>query len=484
MKRNKLNWIIPILLIGITSVSCKKSTFKVEPPLKRLNPEYTIISVNADKDSTYVLENGTIIRIPKGSLLDSIGNPIRGNVTIKYRQFDNAVSIFLTGLPMDYSYIEPNMALQTAGMFEIRGQNQNLKINAQKPITITLKSFFSDPRQGFFKLNEKNGQWTLIEIPEVRKNDELENLQNKLKTLKPEWTIPLGPNFYVFDYTRMADIFIGEDNWEKIYKAYSEEYENKMKKYGVNELNFRFHRIRIKYKGNYYDHSEILWKSNKPVNPPAWAKKIYFYLSRFENKTYKNIEIIDLKNNKYLFKFNNKPNGNDEWSMELEAVCHLRNLLKYTPEQLISRQAKIEKEIEEIERKIRNTRILEYTVELYLMGIYNIDRPVYFKNYTPELILKLDGKNITASDILTLAVFNSDLSSVAYHISLKPIKCPFFKGKNSILLVTKDGKLGLLTSKQFDKLINQTENLPNTLTIPLTKIEVENEKELMEKLKV
>ncbi len=201
-------WMVLITILAL--VSCKNEPtidFRLEPPLACLNPAFTTIAVNASVDSAYVLENGTTIRIAAGILLDSLGNPLSGNTKIRYRQFDNAISIFLVGLPMDYSYVSPNMALQTAGMFEIRGENQTLLINPEKPISITVGSNFTDPRQGFFKLNENNGQWGLIEIPEVKTYSDVETLRKRIAQLKPEWTIPLGPNFY-FSIIPVWSIFL------------------------------------------------------------------------------------------------------------------------------------------------------------------------------------------------------------------------------------------------------------------------------------
>lgn len=487
MKRINISNLFLVFFAILVAVSCKNESnkgFKLDPPLPQFNPAFSVIAVNTSVDSAYVLENGTTIRIAAGSLLDSLGNPLSGNTKIRYRQFDNAVSIFLAGLPMDYSYVSPNMALQTAGMFEIRGENQNLLVNPEKPISITVGSNFTDTRQGFFKLNENNGQWGLIEIPEVKTNREVETLRKRIAQLKPEWTIPLGPNFYVFDYTRMADIFIGEDNWDKIRKANLKAMSQKMKGYGVNELGVSFYRTNVNYKGNFYNHSELLYKANKPINPPAWVKKVdTYYYSQKEKKSYQNVEIVKLSENRFEFRFNNKPLGTDTWSMTLEAVSHLRHLVKYSPEQLIARQTDIEKEIEETEKKIRMSRMLEYTVDLYSMGIFNFDRPVHYSSYCPQLILKLNGSNIEFNEIKKLAVFNSDLSSVSYAQSLNPIICPFFKGANKMLLITNDGRIGLLSAKEFDELIANNENSGKPLVVALTQIEVESEAQLMEKLR-
>ncbi len=485
MKKNVSHpFILALFVLSALSACKSKPDFLLDPPIPRFNPAFTQIAVDATRDSTYILENGTRITIPAGSLLDSKGNPITGIVNIRYRQFDNALSIFLAGLPMDYSYASPNMVLQTAGMFEIRCDDPTLTVNPDKPITITIGSNFTDPRQGFFKLNEETGQWTLIDIPDVKMNKEVELLKQKIDSLKPEWTIPLGPNFYVFDYTRMTDIFLGDD-YKKIFKANLPVLSQRMKKYGVKELNIEFYDCMIDYKGNSYDNSEFLWKSDSTINPPSWVQKKFkwYYYPSNGGKEIKLFNVINIKDNVFLFEFKNIPHSQDKWSMQLELVSHLRNLVKYSPEELLAKQAKIEKEIEEIERKIRNSRMLEYTVRLYSMGVYNCDRPIFLIDYRPELVLELNGKPVKASNIKRFGVFNSDLSSVSYAMNLKPLTCPFFKGTNRILLVTEDSRLGLLTGKEFDQLLLNADKNSSVLKVSLTQVEVDSPEQLMELLK-
>lgn len=483
MKKN-VNYPVILALFVLSALSaCKsKPDFLLNPPIPRFNPAFTQIAVDAGRDSTYTLENGTRITIPAGSLLDSKGNPITGVVNIRYRQFDNAVSIFLAGLPMDYSYASPNMVLQTAGMFEIRCDDPTLTVNPDKPITITIGSSFTDPRQGFFKLNESTGEWTLIDIPEVKMNKEVELLKQKLNTLKPEWTIPLGPNFYVFDYTRMADIFLNDD-FSKIYKANLKVISKRMKKFGVNELNIEFYNCKINYMGNYYDYSEFLWKSDEVINPPSWAMNKAEWGYRKENRIeIERVKVTRLTDNKFLFELKNL-SGKETWSMQLELVSHLRNLVKYSPEQLLAKQAEIQKEIEETEKKIRNSRMFEYTVNLNSMGVFNCDRPILFTDYRPELVLELNGKPISSKNIKQLGVFNSDLSSVAYASNYNPLVCPFFKGTNKMLLVTEDNRLGLLTGKEFDQLLLNADKTNKVLKVSLTQVDPDSPEQLMELLK-
>lgn len=472
-----------IVFVGISCESDKgEGVYKIEAPIERLDIAFTELEMNMDRDTTFRLDNSTTITVQAGSLLDSLGNIITGNQTLKYRQFDNAVTIFLAGMPMDFSNSSAQQALETAGMFEIRSVGRSVFVDPAKPISINIGTFFSDPRQGFFYLDEETARWELIDVPEARVNPAIDSLKQVIASKKPEWTIPLRPNFYVFDYTRMADVFIGEKDYAAIRKANLEAMSKKMAGYGAQSLNLDISRQYITYKGNRYDHGEMLWKAEKNIVIPKWVHEMKsgFYDAK-EKKYYDQTSVVKQSGNKYLFMCNDIKKDL-KFSFSLEVVTHLRYLLKYSPEQLIAKQNEIAQEIEETEKRIGKTRVLDFNVEVYSMGIFNCDRPVRYGAFNPVLELTLGGKVVEKDNIKKIAVFNYNLSSVAYQRSFDPLRCPFYEKGNKMVLVTKDGEIGLLNSKQFDEMLEGTDASTETLNVPLTRIEVESEADLMEQL--
>lgn len=474
-----------LFLILIFSVSCtKEKSFVIEPPIAGLETKFIEINVDPQKDSVYILENDTRIRISKGSMLDAEGNPIMENINLKFRQFDDAVSIFLSGLPMSYTSTSGDMVLQTAGMYEIRGEYNNapVRVDTDKPISITIGSFYDDSRQGFFKLDEETGDWDLVDIPEAKYNEEVISLRNKVATLKPEWIIPLPPNFYVFSLGRMADIFLNDD-WDKIRNANMDAMKQKMTGYGVKTMNIDRCWISVKYKGNSYDAAEMLWQANKSLIIPKWVKDTYrSYYDNEKNEYKEQILLKKINGNLYKLTIIDYKN-NKRWSADLKLITHLRYLIKYSPEQLIAKQEQIEQEIQEAEEKLKTLRLIEYTAEIYEMGIYNCDRPVYFREGQPQLNFSFDGIAVTEKEIHKISVFNNDLSSYAIPTSYKPITCAFFKGVNKIVLISKSGDIGLFSGQDFEKLDSAAIRESLSLEIPLTKIKVGNEEELRELLK-
>lgn len=479
-KLNQFYLLVIISMVFATSCKNKSQQFSAEPPLPGFETSFVEISIDLQKDSTYLLENETKISITQGSILDSLGNIIKEPINLRFRQFDDALSIYLSGLPMKYNATSREMVLKTAGMFEIRAnyKGSSIQIDSEKPIKVSIGSFFEDTRQGFFKMDDKTGDWALIDIPEAKYNNEKIILRKKLKTLKPKWIIPLPPNYYVVSLGRMADIYL-RDDYKKIYKANMSALKSKMKKYGVGVFDVHVGwRNQIDYRGNKYDASEMLWKADRKVNVPKWAKETNAY--DYNSK----IMLVDFKkiNSRFYQLTIVNPKENKIWTTKLELISHLRYLVKYSPEQLIAQADKIEQEIKETEAKIKSLRTIEYTVELYSMGIFNCDKPEIYRNGRPTLTLKLNGKNITNDEVHRIVAFNDDLSSYSTVLDNKTLKFAFFKGSNKMMLITKDGDVGLLTAKEFDKLDMIKIQNSKPLEVALTKVNAKDEEQLKELL--
>jgi hypothetical protein len=127
----------------------------IKAPLKDENIAFKTFLVDAKKDEKIVLESGTTIDIPKGSLMPENQ---KQKVEIKIREFRDKSAAFVAGIPMDY---DQNAAFESAGMIEIRGEqnNKELKINSEKSISIHLVPTQNPENFGFWYLNEKSKKW-------------------------------------------------------------------------------------------------------------------------------------------------------------------------------------------------------------------------------------------------------------------------------------------------------------------------------------
>ena len=110
---------------------------QINPPIKNADLPFSEIVFNADSAITIEKENGTLIRIPANAFKTLQGNDVTGNVSFKYRTFDNAIDIFRSGIPMSTNG-ERNAFLQSAGMIELNAyqEGNQLMLKPEKYIDV------------------------------------------------------------------------------------------------------------------------------------------------------------------------------------------------------------------------------------------------------------------------------------------------------------------------------------------------------------
>jgi hypothetical protein len=136
------------------------STLNVNPLLAGVDiptDSYTITAENGGNFSTPV---GTNIKVPANAFLDKNGNPVTGEVELKFREFHDVPSIFAAGINMTYDSSGTEYHFESAGMFEIEGyQNgEALFTNPDALIEVELASsqpgdhyniYYQDPSKGW-----------------------------------------------------------------------------------------------------------------------------------------------------------------------------------------------------------------------------------------------------------------------------------------------------------------------------------------------
>ncbi len=191
MKKIKLTSIICVLLIF---VSCKKEikndniksniTEKLIPPLPKLNIPYSNFSINNLEDTIINHKNGTKIFIPKNAFLDSKGNLINKEVSLKFRTFNNPLETYLAGIPMNYNINGEEKVFESAGMFEITANHKGEKlfVNPENKIQVSLNSYNEDSNFYTYDLNKENNKWIETGKDSIRIESKKEDL-NKLPKL-------------------------------------------------------------------------------------------------------------------------------------------------------------------------------------------------------------------------------------------------------------------------------------------------------------
>jgi len=178
-----------MIIIGAYFLMPKNEKYiqQINPPIKNADLPFTEIVFNVDSAITIEKENGTLIRIPANAFKTLQGKDVTGNVSFKYRTFENAIDIFRSGIPMSTNQ-DRNAFLQSAGMIELNAyQDGNpLTLKSEKYIDVELASFKKTDGYELYYLND-SANWNV--------SNNFNNKENSRKKLKLQNLItPISPN--------------------------------------------------------------------------------------------------------------------------------------------------------------------------------------------------------------------------------------------------------------------------------------------------
>ena len=145
-----------------TNVICNLTTNKLPLPNAVVKTENFTISPS--EPQSILTENGTIITIPKNSLVYGNGKLVKDPVTINFTPYYSLADIATSGINMNYQNGEINAPFTSAGMFNINakanGENVELKKGAE--IKIAFKSNDQEQSYNYYAYDSLNQKWTAI----------------------------------------------------------------------------------------------------------------------------------------------------------------------------------------------------------------------------------------------------------------------------------------------------------------------------------
>lgn len=186
--------------------------FEVKSPFENVAvkfEEYNLLNENGGKIS---LINGSYIEVPKGAFSNDSGQVLKGDITIKFRDFKNPAEIIASGIPMTYDSARTANDFQSAGMYEIRAyQNgQEVTVTPGKQIEVGLSSARSDADFNFYDLKE-DGNWDYnftcnpSENPTVA--NKIEEAKKNLVSKEPIKPVVATDDTPVFDFKYNKETF-------------------------------------------------------------------------------------------------------------------------------------------------------------------------------------------------------------------------------------------------------------------------------------
>ena len=136
-KNKKIKWIVGTISVLALSFACYshyKYMHSYENGIQTVfgnEFEYKELTFDVKDGFEYHATNGTHLSIPKNAFVDKTGKSVKGEVTIKFKEFHKAKDILLSGIPMQMND-DRNKYMQSGGMFDIRAFSSNDEIELQK----------------------------------------------------------------------------------------------------------------------------------------------------------------------------------------------------------------------------------------------------------------------------------------------------------------------------------------------------------------
>jgi WD40 repeat protein len=122
----------------------------------QIAPQFADYQINTSQDQTLELPNGTTVFVPANSFVDVNGKPVGGSVQILYREMHSANELIAGGIPLQYDTLGKKLALESAGLFEIRGlkNGEPVSIASDKALAVKMVSYHPEKNFNNYYLNE------------------------------------------------------------------------------------------------------------------------------------------------------------------------------------------------------------------------------------------------------------------------------------------------------------------------------------------
>ncbi|MBN1950255.1 MAG: hypothetical protein JW801_03575 [Bacteroidales bacterium] len=133
----------------------------IQPPIPAADVPFRSDTIDAGTVNILRYETGSMLLIPDSAFVDSKGNPVEGNVEIKFREFTDVFDIYLSGIPMEYTTDSGSYFFESASMCEVYAtqKGKELKLKPGKEIEIVQASYTTREDFDLYRFDKKQGSW-------------------------------------------------------------------------------------------------------------------------------------------------------------------------------------------------------------------------------------------------------------------------------------------------------------------------------------
>jgi hypothetical protein len=345
----------------------------IQPPIDGVNVPFAEMAIDPTKDQVLRPDGskGSSITIPAGSLVDASGKPVRRPVTVRYREFHDAADLFVSGIPMSMKVNGSTEQFETAGMFEIRAEdNQGNPVFVKDGAAVTVKmgSMRADSTFRFFYLDEQQGNWAYQGEADPEINNQRVEMEREMIARTPKHAVPFSDEYAVLDYNSLIDI-LANDNYRMIEVLQnSPKVKQKLTSYNLRRLDVSLYAT-VNFRGRNYPADALVWKvlGKDPLKGEVKSCTVH-------------------------------PQGNDVYRFVVEYYDGRKFKGNFqavmTAQELFARDAGFWKEqydvamaeVKELERRIAEKEVVYRTFEIAGFGIYNWDKFISKEGSKPVLV--------------------------------------------------------------------------------------------------
>ena len=165
------------------SFKCKTPVSKTpgfNSPKKEWDVKNKEFIIDNNSDTVIRYETGSIISIPKNSFENTKGEAVEGYITVKYREFHNAMEVAMSGIPMN---LGDTAQLLSGGMFEITAQKEgsDLSLKKRSEINVQLATSEKGEKYDYYFLSNKTNTWELKGDLKVDTSDAIRTIANQVR---------------------------------------------------------------------------------------------------------------------------------------------------------------------------------------------------------------------------------------------------------------------------------------------------------------
>lgn len=131
------------------------------PQLEKLQKNYNTFTIEGTQGGVIEYESGSKVIVPANAFMDKDGQPLSGEIEIRFKEYHDFVDFFIAGIPMKYDSAGTNQ-LVSAGMIDIQAFQNGVPVSLKKPLNIELASTIDyNPAHTYniYKLDTEKRNW-------------------------------------------------------------------------------------------------------------------------------------------------------------------------------------------------------------------------------------------------------------------------------------------------------------------------------------